>query len=57
MSILCYNERFNNKIGCRMVQFTFTFKLYLMTVELAQAYAQFILNPQLSIVKNESIFL
>ena len=67
MSILCYNEQsFNNKIGCRMVQFTlnyrqgkrvstFTFKLYLMTVELAQAYAQFILNPQLSIVNCESI--
>ena len=47
------NESFNNKIGCPMVQFTlncrqgkrvstFTFKLYLMTVELAQAYAQFI---------------
>ena len=61
------NESFNNKIGCPMVQFTlncrqgkrvstFTFKLYLMTVELAQAYAQFILNPQLSVVKCESIF-
>ena len=65
MSILCYNERFNNKIGCRMVQLncrqgkrvsTFTFKLYLMTVELARADAQFILNPQLPVVKCESIF-
>ena len=70
MSILCYNEQsFNNKIGCQMVTFkftlncrqgkrvsTFTFKLYLMTVELARADAQFILNPQLPVVKCESIF-
>ena len=57
----------NNKIGCQRVQFTlscrqgkrvstFTFKLYLMTVELAHAYAQFILNPQLSKELNVKVF-